>query len=54
MTYKMPNIQMKINENEKYSAMSGTLLIPTEMNGKIYKVFALVTNLDWTVEEIVK
>jgi hypothetical protein len=27
---------------------------PTEMNGKIYKVFALVTNLDWSAEEIVK
>jgi hypothetical protein len=27
---------------------------PTIMNGKIYKVFALVTNLEWEAEEIVK
>ena len=27
---------------------------PTLMNVKIYKVFALVTNLEWTAEEIVK
>jgi len=26
---------------------------PTVMNGKLYKVFALVTNLDWSVEEVV-
>ena len=29
-------------------------LHPTVMNGKLYKVFALVTNLDWSAEEIVK
>jgi hypothetical protein len=27
---------------------------PTMMNGKIYKVFALVTNMDWSAEEIVQ
>ena len=28
MTYKMPNFQMKIDENEKFSSMGGALIIP--------------------------
>ena len=46
--------QMLLFDEEEHKSQPISQVHPTEMNGKIYKVFALVTNLDWTVEEIVK
>jgi hypothetical protein len=45
--------QMLLWEDEKLGELPIASVHPTLMNGKIYKIVALVTNLDWAVEEIV-
>ena len=46
--------QMLLIEDEEIGEHPISSVHPTVMNGKLYKVFALVTNLEWTAEEIVK
>jgi len=46
--------QLLLFDEEELRELPISQIHPTEMNGKIYKVFVLVTNLDWSVIEIVK
>ena len=45
--------QMLLLDEEELGDHPISKVHPTVVNGKLYKVFAIVTNLDWTVEEIV-
>lgn len=46
--------QLLLFDDEELKSLPISKVHPTEMNGKIYKVFALVTNLDLSAAEIVK
>jgi len=46
--------QLLLLDDEGYGEHPISKVHPTVMNEKIYKVFALVTNLDWAADEIVK
>lgn len=49
-----PELRQMLLDLEEIGEHPISKLHPTVINGKLYKVFALVTNLDWPIEEIVK
>lgn len=46
--------QLSLLDEEELGAHPISSVHPTMMNGKLYKVFALVTNLEWSAQETVE
>jgi hypothetical protein len=44
--------QLLLFDEEEFAEHPISSVHPTVMNGKLYKIFALVTNMEWSVEEI--
>jgi hypothetical protein len=49
-----PQLRQMLLDFEEIGEQPILKVHPTVMNGKLYKVFAIVTNMDWVPEEIVK
>ena len=49
-----PELRQMLLFDEEFGDHPISSVHPTVMNGKLYKVFALVTNLEWSAVEIVR